>query len=72
MIIINDLIDSNHVMQSTWQTGVANARLEFSGEARFQIFTQKWPLGDIEYFVSSKLKSLKSNGFRQNITLFKH
>ena len=28
-------------MQSTWQTCVANARLEFSGEARFQIFTQK-------------------------------
>ena len=35
---LNDLIDSNAVMQSTWQTGVANAGLEFCGEARFQIF----------------------------------
>ena len=38
---MNDLIDSNQVMQSTWQTGVANARLEFSGEGLFQIFTKK-------------------------------
>ena len=40
-VFINDLIDSNQVMQSTWQTGVANARLEFSGEVRFQILSQK-------------------------------
>ena len=39
--VINDLIDSNQVLQSTWQTVVAKARLEFSGEARFQIFSQK-------------------------------
>ena len=57
-IFINDLIDSNQVMRSTWQTGVANVRLEFSGEARFQIFTQKWLLGNIKYFLSFKLKSL--------------
>ena len=38
-IFINDLIDSNQVMQSTWQTGVSNAKLEFSGGARIQIFT---------------------------------
>ena len=48
-----------------WETGVANARLEFSGEAQFQIFTQKWLLGNIKGFVSFKLKSLKSNGFEQ-------
>ena len=42
---------------------------EFSGEARFQILTQKWLLGNIKYFVSFKLKSLESNDFRQNITL---
>ena len=51
-------------MQSTWQTGVANARLEFSGEAQFQIFTQKWLSGNIKCFVSLKLKLLKSNGLR--------
>ena len=47
---INDLIDNNKVMQSTWQTGAANARLEFSGEARFQIIIsgQKWLLGSIK------------------------
>ena len=38
--------------------------VEFSGEARFQIFAQKWLLGNIKYFVSFKLKSLKSNGFK--------
>ena len=42
---------------------------EFSGEARFQIFAPKWPLGNIKYFVNFKLKSLKSNGFMQNIHL---
>ena len=35
-------------MNSTWQTGVANARLEFSGEAQFKIFTQKWQLRNIK------------------------
>ena len=55
---------NNQVMQSTGQTGVENARLEFSGKAG------KWLLGNIKYFVSSKLKSLKSS--RQNITLSKH
>ena len=59
-------------MQSTWQADVANAKLEFSGEARFQILHKKWLLGNIKYFVSFKLKSSKSNGFRQKITLFKH
>ena len=34
-------VDSNQVMKSTWHYGVANARLEFSEEARFQIFSQK-------------------------------
>ena len=55
---------TNQVTQSTWQTGAENARVQFSGEAGFQIFTQKWLLGNIKYFVSFKLKSLKSNGFR--------
>ena len=49
----------NGVMQSTWQTDVANAVLEFSREARFKIFTQQWLLGNIKYFVSFKLKSLR-------------
>ena len=31
-IFVNDLIDSNRVMQCTWQTGVATARLEFPGK----------------------------------------
>ena len=31
----------NQVMLSMWQTGVANTKLEFSGEAWFQIFSQK-------------------------------
>ena len=52
--------------------GVANAKLEFSGEARFQIFSQKYLLGNIKYSVSFEVKLLKSNGFRQNITLSKH
>ena len=56
-------------MESTWPTGDANARLEFSGEARFLIFTQKWLLGNTGYLVSFKRKSLKSNGFTQNIAL---
>ena len=56
-------------MQITGQTGVANARLEFSGEAQFQIFKQNWMLRNIKYFVSFKLKSLESNGFRKNITV---
>ena len=56
-------------MQGTWQTGVVNAALEFSREAQFQIFKQKWLLGNLKYFVSFKLKSSKSNVFRQNITL---
>ena len=38
---ISDLIDSNRVMQRTWQTGVANAKLEFSGEARVSDFFTK-------------------------------
>ena len=37
---MNYLIDINKLLQSEWQTGVANARLEFSGETPFQIFTQ--------------------------------
>ena len=28
----HSLIDNNKVLQSTWETGVANARLEFSGK----------------------------------------
>ena len=46
-IFLDDLIDSNQVMQSMWQTGATNARFEFSGEARFQIFIQKWLLGTL-------------------------
>ena len=42
--LTNDLIDSKQVMQSTWQTGVANARLEFSGEVRLQIIFTKTAL----------------------------
>ena len=57
--------------RNTLQTGVANAMLEFSEEAQLQIFTQKWLLGNIKYFVSFKLKSLKSNSSRKNITLSK-
>ena len=72
MNCINDLIDNSLAMQSTWQTVVSNAKLEFSGEARLQIFTQKWLLGNIKYFVSFKLESLESNGLKQNITLSKH
>ena len=41
-----------------WQTGVGNARLEFSGEAQVQIFAQKLLIGNIKYFVRFKLKSL--------------
>ena len=64
---MNDLIESNQVMQSTSQTWVANARLEFSGEARFQIFTRKWLLGNIKYFISFKLNSLKLNGLDRTL-----
>ena len=32
---VHSLIDTNKVLQSTWQTGIANARLELSGKARF-------------------------------------
>ena len=46
--------------------------VEFSGEAPLQDFTHKRLLGNIKYFVSLKMKSLTSNGFRQNITLSKH
>ena len=42
------------------------------GAARFQIFTQKWLLGNIKYLVRFYMKSLKSNGFRQTNTLSKH
>ena len=69
---MNDLTDSKKIMQSIGQTGVANGKLDFSGEARFQIFTQKWLLGNMKYFVRFKLKSLNPNGFRQKITLSKH
>ena len=31
----HSLIDNNKFLQSTWQTGDAYARLEFSGKARF-------------------------------------
>ena len=54
-------------MQSAWQAGVANARLEFFVETQFQIFTQKSLFGNINYFVSFKLKSLMSDGFGENI-----
>ena len=56
---MNDLIDSNQAMPSTWHIGDANARLGFSGEARFLILTQKWLFGNIGYLVSFKRKSLK-------------
>ena len=49
-------------MRSTWRTGITNARLTFSGEARFQIFTQKWLLGNIKYLVGFKLKSFTRKG----------
>ena len=49
-------------MLDTSQTAVVNAKLEISGEARFQIFTQKLLSGNIKYFVSFQLKSLNSNG----------
>ena len=34
------MIDSNQVMQSKWQTGVANAKIEFSGKLDFGFFTK--------------------------------
>ena len=46
------LIDSNQVMHS----GVAYAKLKFSLEVQFQIFTQKWLLGNIKGKLSSKNK----------------
>ena len=54
-------------MQSRWKIGVANSMLEFSGED----FFTKIAVRSIKYFVSFKLKSLKSDGFRQNIILSK-
>ena len=38
--------------------------VEFSEKAWFQIFIQKWLSGNISYFVSVKLKSQKSDGFK--------
>ena len=35
-------------MHNTWQSGVANAKLESSGEAQFQIITQKWLFRNIK------------------------
>ena len=40
-IFSNNLIDSIQVMQSTWQTGVANVRLELSGESSILDFYTK-------------------------------
>ena len=57
-------------MQSTWQTSVANARLEFSGEARFQIFTQKLSVRKHEIFRQFQTET-ESDGRRQNTTLSK-
>ena len=71
-MFINDLIDNNQVMQSTWQTGVANARLEFSGEGRFQISTQKMAVRKHQIFCQFQTEIIKANGFRQNIALSTH
>ena len=51
-IFINDLVDSNQVMQSMWQTGVANATVEFCWGSSTSDYTQKWLSGNIKYFVS--------------------
>ena len=72
-IFISDLIDRSVQLISQQQgcakqTDVTNAKLEFAGDARFQIFTQKWLAANIKYFISFKLKSFKSADLRQNIT----
>ena len=36
------------------QTGVKNARLEFSADAGFQTFAQKWLLANIKYSYAHK------------------
>ena len=46
--------------------------LTFLEKLDSKIFAQKWLLGNIKYFVSFKLKSLKSNSFRQNIAVSNH
>ena len=37
-IFLNDFIDNKQVMKSTWQTGAANAWLEFSGKLTLRFF----------------------------------
>ena len=38
-------MSQNQIMQSMWQTGVADGRCVFLGKVPFQIFTQNWLLG---------------------------
>ena len=75
------MIDSNQVMQSTWQTSVANASLEFSAEAQFQTFFTKIAVRKHQIFSQFQTEiiktntldsSIKPNDFRKNITLSKH
>ena len=66
-------LTATRLCKAHWQTGDANTRLRFSGEARFLIFTQKWLSENIGYHVSFKRKSLLMwNDFRHNITLSNH
>ena len=48
-------------MESTWETDVANAKLVFSWEARFQIFAQKQLLGSFKYFRQFQTEIVKIN-----------
>ena len=57
-------------MQSTCQTGAANATSSVLSESSISDFYTN--IAVWKYFVSFKLKSLKSNDFRQSINLSKH
>ena len=63
---------NNQVIQSVWQTGVANATSWVFWESLISDLYPKWLLGNIKYFVSLKLKSLKLNRFDQIIALSKN
>ena len=81
MIFINELIDrsptdqydwfhNNQIMQSTWQTGVANARLQFSEEARFRILAENGCQETLNILsVSNWNHWSQIDLIRQNITL---
>ena len=73
MLLVKELPFSEDIYQRfDWQQPGYAKHVADWGCKWFQIFTQKLLLGNIKYFVSFKLKSLKSNGFRQNIILSKN